>query len=360
VFALPAVYVNLDGEVYSGAYYNPQNNDNFQGGTNTTHYISTGYLAQNSVSGGDVASSAWSQDDTVQSPLADGTSIPVTWHADCNSVANGSASMGALHAYGRAVQELTPFSVSYVQTDDQGDSVERTGYNTLIATAHATMGVSAQDAVIVGGTLPPGTIVRVRLGLTVDCGTTTSGGGTGSQVTAQTYCQVHNGSQNYNSDSLNFNSQSDGNGVNTSEVFGVPVGATLYVVQGLNVDCFASSDLGSAGQYEPLSYKPPTSSASADAGNTAHFYLDVIDAGATLTSQSGHNYSAPPQLTLLTTNGVTLSAACVPLQTWVLQYSSDFVHWTDSGTNQADSDGNLLIPLPAVNNSSKFYRFRSP
>src|SRR5215467_11173872 len=103
VFALPAVYVNLDGEVYSGTYYNPQNNDSFQGGTNTTHFVSTGYLAQTSTTGGDAVNSVWTHDDSVASPIGDGSSIPVTWNADCGSQISGSASMGALHAYCHAV-----------------------------------------------------------------------------------------------------------------------------------------------------------------------------------------------------------------------------------------------------------------
>src|SRR5262249_46683783 len=203
--------------------------DSFQGGTNTTHFVSTGYLPQTSTTGGDAVNSAWTHDDSVASPIGDGSSMPVTWNADCSSQISSSASIGALHAYCRAVQEITPFSVSYSQTDTNGDSFENTSYNPLIATAHATMGVSAQDSVtVVSKTLPAGTIVQVRLGLAVDCGVATSGGGTGSQVTAQTYCQVHNGASSYNTDTLNFNSQYDGNGVNTNEVFGGPLRATPY------------------------------------------------------------------------------------------------------------------------------------
>jgi len=362
VFALPTVYVNLSDQAYSGAYYNPFNNDNFQGGTNTQHSTSTGFLPQISGTIGDSAASAWTRSDTVASPLGDGSSIPVTWNGDCSSAASGSASMGALHATCRAVQEITPFSVSYAQTDSDGISHENTSFNPLIATASAEMDVSAQDSVTVTGTLPPGTLVRVRLGLAVNCGVTASGGGAGSKVTSEAYCQVHNGAQSYNTDTLVFDSDYDGSSIDTSEVFSVPVGATLYVIQSLSADAYASSDLGSSGMYLPLSDKPPASSATADAGNTAHFYLDVVDPGASLNSVSGHNYSAPPQLTLLSTNapGFTLSATCVPLQSWVLQYSSDFIHWTDAGTNQADSNGQLQITLPAPDTSSKFYRFRSP
>ncbi len=362
VFALPAVYVNLDGEAYSGAYNNPYNNDVFQGGTNSTHFVSTGYLPQTSASGGDSAAATWTLDDTVQSPLGDGSFIPVTWKGDCTSVISGKASMGALHAFCSAVQEITPFSVSYAQTDGGGNSVERTSYNPLIATASAQMGVSAQDSVTVGGTLTPGTIVQVRLGLAVDCGVTPQSFPSSSQVTAQTYCEIHNGANVYDTDTLNFNSQTDGNGVNTNLVFNIPVGATFYVIQSLSADASASSDLGNTGMYRPLSDKTPSSTASADAGNTAHFYLDVLDAGASLTTVSGHNYSMPPQLTLLTTNapGFTLSAACVPQQSWVLQYSSDMSHWTDVGTHQADDSGQMQITLPAPDASSKFYRLRSP
>jgi hypothetical protein len=362
VFALPTVFVNLDGQAYSGAYYNPFNNDNFQGGTNSQHTISTGYLSQTSASGGDGVSSAWSRDEIVNSPLADGTFIPVTWNAEGSSVISGSANMGALHAYCYAAQEIRPFSMSYAQTDSDGISHENTSYNPLIATASAVMDIAAQDSVTVTGTLPVGTMVRVRLGLSVHCGVMASGGGSGSQVSSEAYCQVHNGAQNYNSDTLDFDSEYDGSQISTNEVFSVPIGATLYVVQSLSAKAYASSDLGSSGMYLPLSDKPPVGSASADAGNTAHFYLDVLDAGASLSSVSGHNYSAPPQLTLISTNapGFTLSAACVPLQTWVLQYSSDAIHWTDAGTNQADGNGQLLITLPAPDTASKFYRFRSP
>jgi hypothetical protein len=114
--------------------------------------------------------------------------------------------------------------------------------------------------------------------------------------------------------------------------------------------------------YQPLSNKTPSSTASADAGNTAHFYLDVLTPGATLTTVSGHNYAMPPQLTLLTTNApaFTLAATCVPLQSWVLQYSSDMTHWMDVGANQSDSNGQLQITLPAPSVASKFYRLRSP
>jgi len=362
VLALPAVYVNLDGQAYSGAYYNPFNNDNFQGGTNIQHSIYTGYLPQISASAGDSAASVWTRDDAVDSPLGDGSFIPVTWNADCSSAISGSASMGALHATCRAVQEITPFSVSYAQTDTDGISHENTSYNPLIATASATMGVSAQDSVTVTGALPPGTLVRVRVGLAVECAVTPSGAGSDSQVTAQVYCEVQNGFNSFDTDPINFNSDYDGTGINSNKIFSVPIGATFYVVQSLNTDASASSDLGNTGMYRPLSDKPPVSSASADAGNTAHFYLDVLDPGATLNSASGHNYAAPPQLTLIPTNapGFTLSAACVPLQTWVLQYSSDFVHWTDAGTNQADDNGQLQITLPAPDSASKFYRFRSP
>jgi hypothetical protein len=361
-FALPTVYVNLSDQAYSGAYYNPFNNDNFQGGTNVQHSTSTGFLPQMSATIGDSAASVWGRADTVASPIDDGSSVPAIWNADCSSAASGSAYMGALHATCRAVQEITPFSVSYAQTDSDGISHENTSFNPLIATASAEMDISAQDSVTVTGTLPAGTLVRVRLGLAVDCGVTVFGGGSGSQVGAQAYCQIHNGTQNYNSDSLNFNSATDGSSVSTNEVFSVPIGTTLYVVQSLSAKAYASSDLGASGMYLPLSDKPPTGSATADAGNTAHFYLDVLDAGASLNSVSGHNYSAPPQLTLIPTNapGFTLSAACVPLQTWVLQYSSDAIHWTDAGTNQADNNGQLLITLPAPDTASKFYRFRSP
>ena len=361
-FALPSVWVNLDGRAYAGAYFNPNNDDNYQGGTNTQHLISTGYLAQTSASGNDSANATWTRDDSVASPIGDGSSIPVTWKGDCSSVISGTASMGALHAYCAASQELVPFSVSYAQTDTNGDSFENTSYNPLIATASTDMGVSAQDSVTVTGSLPPGTVVRVRLGMTVDCSATPIAQGSSSQVTAQTYCAIQNGYNSYDTDPINFNNQYDGTSINSNKVFSVPVGVTFYVIQSLSVDASASSDLGNTGAYRPLSDKPPVTSATANAGNTAHFYLDVLDAGATLTTVSGHNYAMPPQLTLLTTNApaFTLAATCVPQQAWVLQYSSDMTHWTDVGTNNADDNGQLQITLPSPSVSSKFYRLRSP
>jgi len=183
-----------------------------------------------------------------------------------------------------------------------------------------------------------------------------------AQVTAQTYCAIQNGFNSYDTDTLNFNSQTDGNSVNTNEVFNVPIGTTFYVIQSLSADASASSDLGNTGMYQPLSNKTPSSEASADAGNTAHFYLDVLTPGAALTTVSGHNYTMPPQLALLTTNapGFTLAATCVPQQSWVLQYSTDMAHWSDVSTNQADISGQLQITLPAPNASSKYYRLRSP
>src|SRR6185312_10946429 len=132
-FALPAVYVNLSSRAYAGTYYNPQNNDNYQGGTNTQHTTSTGFLPQSSDTVGDAAASTWSQDDTVASPIGDGSSVPAHWTADCTAITAGSANMGALHAYCHAVQEIKPFSVSYAQTDSNGDSFENTAYNPLIA-----------------------------------------------------------------------------------------------------------------------------------------------------------------------------------------------------------------------------------
>jgi len=362
VFALPSVWVNLDGRAYAGSYNNPQNNDNYQGGTNSQQTISTGYLAQTSASGNQAAAATWTLDDAVQSPIGDGSSIPVTWKGDCSSVINGTASMGALHAYSSASQELVPFSVSYAQTDTNGNSYENTSYNPLIATASSQMGVSAQDAVTVTGSLPPGTVVRVRLGMAVHCSAPQNAAGLSSQVTAQTYCAIQNGFNSYDTDPINFNNQYDGTSLNSNKVFGVPVGVTFYVIQSLSADASASSDLGNTGAYRPLSDKPPVTSAVADAGNTAHFYLDVLDAGATLTTVSGHNYAMPPQLTLLTTNapGFTLSAACVQQQTWVLQYSSDMAHWTDISTNQADDNGQMQFTLPAPDAASKFYRLRSP
>jgi hypothetical protein len=358
VFALPAVWVNLDGRAYAGSYNNPQNNDNYQGGTNTQYSIYTGFLPQVSASGSDIASATWTQDDSVASPIGDGSSIPVTWKGDCTAQITGSASMGALHAYCYTVQEIKPFSVSYAQTDTNGNSYENTSYNPLIATASSDMGVSAQDTVTVGGTLPPGTIVHVRLGMAVDCAVTPLAPGSSSQVTAQMYCDING----FDTDPINFNTQYNGTSMSSNKVFSVAVGATFAVFQSLSADCSASSDLGNTGAYRPLSDKPPVTTASADAGNTAHFYLDVLDPGATLTAQSGHNYSTPPQLTLLATNApaFTLSAACVPQQAWVLQYSSDMTHWTDAGTNHADDNGSLQIILPAPDVSSKFYRLRSP
>jgi len=357
--ALPAVFVNLSSRAYAGAYYNPNNDDNYQGGTNTQHSTSTGFLPQSSDAVGDAAASTWSRDDIVTSPIGDGSGIPVTWKADCSSAASGTADMGALHATCRTVQELRPFSVSYAQTDTNGNSYENTSYNPLIATASASMDVSAQDSLTLNSALPPGTLIRVRLGLAVDCAVTKSGGGTGSQVTAQAYCQFQNG---FDTDPINFNTDYDGTSINSNKVFSIAVGSTFYLIQSLSADAFASSDLGNTGASHPLSDKPPVSTATADAGNTAHFYLDVLDPGATLTSLSGHNYSTPPQLTLLTTNapGFTLSAICLPQQSWMLQTSSNLINWTDAGTQQADTNGHIQITLPASDASSKFYRFRSP
>ena len=358
-FALPSVWVNLDGRAYAGAYYNPNNDDNYQGGTNSQHSISTGFLAQTSTSDNYTANATWTRADAVQSPIGDGSSIPVTWRGDCSSVISGTASMGALHSYCAVSQELVPFSVSYAQTDTNGNSYENTSYNPLIATASADMGVSAQDAVTVTGSLPPGTIVQVRLGMAVNCAATPLAAGSSSQVTAQTYCQFQNG---FDTDPINFNNQYDGTSINSNKVINVAVGATFYIIQSLSTDASASSDLGNTGAYRPLSDKPPVTSALADAGNTAHFYLDVLTPGATLTTVSGHNYSMPPQLTLLATNapGFTLSATCVQQQSWVLQYSSDMTHWTDVGTNQADDNGQMQFTLPAPDAASKFYRLRSP
>lgn len=362
VFALPPVYVNLSDQAYAGTYDNPYNNDNYVGGTNSQHSSSTGFVAQSSGSVGDIASSTWKRDDVVTSPIGDGSGIPVTWNADATAAASGLANMGALHATCRAVQEIKPFSVSYAQTDTNGDSFENTSYNPLIATGSASVNVGAQDAVSVIGTLPAGTMVRIQLGLAVDCVEVLSGGGTDAQVTAQAYCNVQTPTRYYSTQTLNFDTLYDGTSIKTNEVFYAPVGATIYVVQSLSVDASASSDLGNSGAYQPLSAKPPVSSATADAGNTAKFYLDVLDPGASLSSASGHNYSMPPQLALVRTNapGLTLSAACLPLQTWVLQSSSNMVNWVDAGTNQADSNGQLQIALPTADAPSKFYRFRSP
>lgn len=358
-FALPAVYVNLSSQAYAGTYYNPNNDDNYQGGTNSQHSTSTGFLPQSSDAIGDAAASTWSRDDAVTSPIGDGSAIPVTWHADSSSAASGTADMGALHATCRAVQEIRPFSVSYAQTDTNGNSFENTSYNPLIATASASMNVSAQDALTLNSTLPAGTLVRVRLGLAVDCAVTKSGGGTGSQVTAQTYCQFQNG---FDTDPINFNTDYDGPSINSNKIFSIAVGSTFYIIQSLSATAYASSDLGNTGASRPLSDKPPVSSATADAGNTAHFYLDVLDPGASLTSASGHNYSTPPQLTLLTTNapGFTLTASCLPQQSWVLQSSSNLINWIDAGTQQADTNGLIQVTLPAADTSSKFYRLRSP
>jgi hypothetical protein len=358
-FALPPVFVNLSDQAYAGAYYNPYNNDNYQGGTNSQNSSSTGFLAQSSGTVGHIASAVWTYNDTVSSPIGDGSSVPANWKSDATAATSGIANMGALHATCSAVQEITPFTVSYAQTDSDGNSHENTSVNPLIATASASVDVSAQDALTVVGTLPAGTLVHVRLGFAVDCAVNTSGGGTRSQVTAQTYLQVQTSSRYYETTPLNFNSDYDGASVNTNQVFLIPVGATIYIDQSLSAVANASSDLGSGGG--PLSAKPPTSSATADAGNTAKFFLDVLDSGASLSSASGHNYSTPPQLSLVTTNapGLALNATCLPLQTWVLQSTKDFVTWTDTSTNQADANGQLQISLSVPDTSSKFYRFRS-
>ena len=97
-------------------------------------------------------------------------------NANGSATASGSASMGALHAYCRTAQEIAPFSVSYVQTDSNGDTQQTTEINPLVAGGSASVDVSAQDAVNVIGTLPPGTLVRVRLGLVVDSALSLSGG----------------------------------------------------------------------------------------------------------------------------------------------------------------------------------------
>jgi hypothetical protein len=335
--------------------------------TNFSFATDTGVVQQSSASGSDGGGHMFMQNDAIASPIGDGSFLPVTWQSSCSATANGTAGMGTLHASATSSQTLSPFSVTYTQTDtndDNDDTESTTAINPLSAGGSADVQVGSKDRIFLYSyILPYGSLVKFQLTLNINCTINVVGDGSGAQVTADAYLEINDNGNDYYSTILNFDSDSDGNNASMSEIIYARIGDSIYLHQGLTADAGTSSFL-SPGQNPAT--KPPVSSAVADASDTAHIYLDVLTPGAQFGTDSGHDYSSPsstPTLTATQSNGtnLVLTAFTFPNQSWVVQSSPDLSGWSNVSTNQADDDGQLvvIVPIqPAI--SSQFFRLHTP
>ncbi len=295
---------STNGFIAAYTSYNPSNTsirDTSQiTGPNVFRNFSSPAAQQSASTYGDAGSSTLDFNDTLNSPVGDGTFIPITWHAHSSAAANATANLGTLHAFASASQGLQDFHNSYQQTDpDSGLTFSTDKTNPLIAVGHGAAGAASSETFsLTSPSLSPGATVQLRIRMSVDANLTAVGDNSAAKVTAQGYAFVQRGFNSYDSDAANYNSDYDGPSKTIDVLFGAPVGATITLYQSLDADALVQDFVPNTS----LDTKVATSSASADASNTAHFYLDIVDGSdATLTSSSGANYSFPlPEPSTLT------------------------------------------------------------
>ncbi|MGH8317658.1 MAG: PEP-CTERM sorting domain-containing protein [Steroidobacteraceae bacterium] len=208
---------------------------------------------------------------------------------NATATATATASFGSLHGTASAVYELTPGSITDEGYDDNGNPYSYTIVNPLEVAASADAFASFQDTFqITSSTLPYGTAVEIAvtpvfdgtgsgngcwsLGVTVDTGDYESidPGGCGNGAQAYTQTVDMPAYVGFEDDSLVADLAAD---------TGVPYAPCRN----------SDNGYGNAGSGPDCDSQVAEESAA----DTANIYVDLLSPDASITFESGHDYSTP-------------------------------------------------------------------
>lgn len=240
----------------------------------------------------------------------DGTStFPVTWTTSGSAITSGNATAGTLHAYAQAQAQVPQSSATFDYTDAQGNAAADTEWNPFAMRSSAETFTGWVDTfTVTSSTLPISTPVTLALTIQLDSSVLNP---TGTVYTnAGAALKLHYTNSSFDSVILNTDTYAYQPKMTVSTMMYAAVGDS-FMLEGLldvRAQALAYAWQDPTGSF-PAGTSVPSVEAYADASNTAGFYVDSLTAGASVQSESGHNYAtAVPEPSTFSLLGVGLVA----------------------------------------------------
>jgi hypothetical protein len=220
-------------------------------------------------------------------PTNSTTDLPISWFSQAASAMSGSAGPGKLHAHASASALMNPTTQSLIYWDNvKNEAGSYTAVNPVHVYGQSVVQVGFEETLtITSPSLPAGTWVNVNLKTVLHAHfsnpNNTPNNGASATFTVSSP-----------STSTTFQAIGAANRDETvaTRAWSFKVGETITVKGLLSVAAFARAGYN----IDPLTsgITVPNDLVSIDASNTGHFYFDLAPGtNATVTSESGHNYS---------------------------------------------------------------------
>jgi hypothetical protein len=219
----------------------------------------------------------------------DGT-IPVFWRVLANSSANAAASLGALHASTSASFELLPKQVEFIGFDQDGNPYDDLTLSPIQPQASGEAAAIWKDSfhIVADDPFAPLTTVTLQFTMQLDANVTGCfGGGYGGSIASNTLSFTRmNDTRLLLTPSADCNTTEPIMVSTTASVGSKGVGSWFDLQDSLYVRSSVPTDACDV----PLCGRE---SIFANAEDTALFWINVLTPGFSVSSDSGHVYSAP-------------------------------------------------------------------